>query len=133
MTHFWEQYERVKPYLVPGTPEPEKERIQSPGERERLGNTIDCILCGACYGACTVTATDPDYTGPAALLKVDRFLRDSRDGVREERLKTIDGLHAVWRCHSIMSCQEVCPKEISPAFSIHDMRKKIVMLRLGFI
>lgn len=133
MTRFWGHYERIKPYLLPGTPEPEKERIQSPEERERLGDTIDCILCGACYGACTVTATDNDYIGPAALLKVDRFLRDSRDGGKEERLDIIDGLHGLWRCHSIMNCQEVCPKEISPAFSIHDMRKRITMRRIGFI
>src|SRR5437773_1410900 len=36
MTHFFAQYHSVKPYLVNETPPPEKERLQSPVEREEL-------------------------------------------------------------------------------------------------
>src|ERR1700694_2562370 len=36
MTQFFNQYHSVKPYLVNDAPPPEKERLQSPVEREQL-------------------------------------------------------------------------------------------------
>ena len=36
MTQFFKQYHSIKPYLVNDTPPPEKERLQSPEEREEL-------------------------------------------------------------------------------------------------
>lgn len=122
MDRFWQCYREIKPYLMAGSPPPEKERIQTPDERKRLDDMIDCILCGSCFSACTVTGTDGKYIGPAALLKVNRFLRDSRDRIKGERLQIVDRLHGIWRCHTIMSCQEVCPKSLSPTASINEMR-----------
>ncbi len=121
-TPFYENYRRIKPYLIGKDPVPEKEYIQTPEERNRIGNTIDCILCGACATA----GVNKEYFGPAALLKAERFLRDSRDSIKDERLKIVDDLHGVWRCHSIFSCQEVCPKELSPAEAIAKIKKRIL-------
>src|SRR5258706_6426173 len=36
MSQFFKQYHSVKPYLVNNQPSPEKERLQSPAEREEL-------------------------------------------------------------------------------------------------
>ena len=36
MTQFFQQYNSIKPYLVNDTPPPEKERLQSPEERDEL-------------------------------------------------------------------------------------------------
>ena len=36
MTQFFKQYESIKPYLINDTPPPEKERLQSPVDREEL-------------------------------------------------------------------------------------------------
>ena len=44
MTQFFKQYHSVKPYLVNNQPSPEKERLQSPTEREELDGLYECIL-----------------------------------------------------------------------------------------
>ncbi|MCC5313344.1 2Fe-2S iron-sulfur cluster-binding protein, partial [Staphylococcus aureus] len=36
MTQFFNQYHSIKPYLINDEPPPEKERLQSPEEREEL-------------------------------------------------------------------------------------------------
>lgn len=126
MAPFWERYKEIKPYLLPGSEPPEKEFLQSIDDRERLTTIIDCILCGACYSACPVLATDPRYVGPAAATKANRFVRDSRDRGGRERLQLAGGDHGVWRCHTVFSCQEVCPKKINPSGSIAELKRKAV-------
>jgi succinate dehydrogenase / fumarate reductase iron-sulfur subunit len=129
-TPFYENYKQIKPYLIGKSPVPEKEYTQMPEERNKIGNTIDCILCGACYGACATAGVNKEYFGPAALLKAERFLRDSRDSIADERLRIVDDLHGVWRCHSIFNCQEVCPKNLSPAKAIAEIKKKLLLKKV---
>lgn len=131
MKPFWDKYERIKPYLIAGSPPGEQERPQSPDAMSNLDGLIDCILCGACYSSCTMTHTDPEYLGPAALLKARRFIADSRDGAEEERLNLVDGDHGVWRCHSIFSCQHVCPKSLDPTGAIASMKNRLLLNKLG--
>ena len=45
MAQFYEQYSKVKPYLISKEPPPEKERLQSPEDREKLDGLYECILC----------------------------------------------------------------------------------------
>jgi len=45
MTQFFKQYHSIKPYLINNTPAPERERLQSPEEREELNGLYECILC----------------------------------------------------------------------------------------
>ena len=47
MTLFFKQYLSIKPYLVNDNPPPEKERLQSPEEREELNGLYECILCAS--------------------------------------------------------------------------------------
>ncbi|TDA25814.1 MAG: succinate dehydrogenase iron-sulfur subunit, partial [Archaeoglobi archaeon] len=61
--------------------------------------------------------------GPAALVAAYRFIADSRDHGRDERLKIVSGAEGVWRCHSAMECSEVCPKQIEPAKAIQLLRR----------
>ncbi|OGC06351.1 succinate dehydrogenase iron-sulfur subunit [candidate division WOR-1 bacterium RIFCSPLOWO2_02_FULL_46_20] len=122
MDHFFAKYEKVKPYLINPSPAPAKERTQSVKERARIDEMINCILCGACYSACTVAATDPQFLGPAALTKAYRFLADSRDAARGERLKLVDGEHGALRCHTLFNCAEACPKYIVPTYSIQKLK-----------
>jgi succinate dehydrogenase / fumarate reductase iron-sulfur subunit len=124
MTNFWKMYKRIKPYLMPGSEHPEKERLQTADERKHIDILVDCILCSACYSSCPVVATDSDYLGPAALLKADRFLQDSRDQADEERLTIINGDHGAFRCHTIFNCQKVCPKDLDPTGAIADLKMK---------
>lgn len=126
MTPFWEKYEKTKPYLMPGTPPPEMERIQSEGQRAEINVVIDCIQCACCYSSCPVTLTSKDYLGPAALLKIDRFLRDSRDEAKGKRLETSDEPFGVWRCHNVYNCQRACPKHIDLPGSIVNLKRAII-------
>ena len=48
MTLFFKQYHSIKPYLINDTVAPEKERLQSPEEREELNGLYECILCASC-------------------------------------------------------------------------------------
>src|SRR5713226_2111501 len=48
MEPFFEKYRSVMPYLINDEPAPQKERLQSPHERERIDDTTKCILCAAC-------------------------------------------------------------------------------------
>jgi succinate dehydrogenase / fumarate reductase iron-sulfur subunit len=47
MSQFFKQHYSIKPYLVNDTPPPEKERLQSPEDREELDGLYECILAHA--------------------------------------------------------------------------------------
>jgi succinate dehydrogenase / fumarate reductase iron-sulfur subunit len=51
-TQFFNQYHSIKPYLINDTPPPEKERLQSPVERDELDGLYECILCASCSTSC---------------------------------------------------------------------------------
>jgi len=124
MAQFYKQYRSVKPYLINKDPEPEVEHLQSPAERDRLDGLYECILCGCCSTSCPSFWWNPDkFLGPAALLQSWRFLADSRDQATDERLARLDGPFKLFRCHTIMNCVEVCPKELSPTQAIGRIKK----------
>src|SRR5439155_686718 len=52
MTQFFKQYNSIKPYLVNDETPPERERLQSPEEREELNGLYECILCASCSTSC---------------------------------------------------------------------------------
>jgi succinate dehydrogenase / fumarate reductase iron-sulfur subunit len=80
MTQFFQQYHSIRPYLVNDTLPPEKERLQSPEERDELNGLYECILCASCSTACPSFWWNPDkFVGPAGLLQAYRFIADSRD------------------------------------------------------
>ena len=56
-----------------------------------------------------------------------RFLADSRDQATEERLDALEGPYKLFRCHTIMNCVEVCPKQLNPTRAIGHI--KDLMLR----
>src|SRR3989449_7837585 len=73
MTQFFKQYHSVKPYLINEDPPPEKERLQSPEEREELDGLYECILCACCSTSCPSFWWNPDkFVGPAGLLQAYR-------------------------------------------------------------
>jgi|Deesub1362B_J571_1020462.scaffolds.fasta_scaffold00236_40 succinate dehydrogenase / fumarate reductase iron-sulfur subunit len=131
MEPFFEKNEEVLPYLINDEPPPERERLQSPEEQQRVLESITCIMCGSCTSSCPVFWSDPKYLGPSALLKAYRFIFDSRDRAQDERLKRILHEHGLWRCHSIYNCVEVCPKEID--ITSHIIRLKRLALRKRLI
>ena len=130
MTTFWDKYERVRPYMVSLKQLPEKERRQSPQERKRIDEFIDCILCACCHSSCSLDWWDKEYLGPAALAKAYRFLADSRDEGGLDRLRLVSTEEGVFRCHTLFNCTEECPKQISPTFAIQEMKKRVIVGKL---
>jgi succinate dehydrogenase / fumarate reductase iron-sulfur subunit len=127
MTQFFKQYHSIKPYLVNDDPPPEKERLQSPADREALDGLYECILCACCSSACPSFWWNPDkFVGPAGLLQAYRFLADSRDQAASERLDNLEDPYRLFRCHSIMNCVDVCPKGLNPTKAIGEIKALMV-------
>jgi succinate dehydrogenase / fumarate reductase iron-sulfur subunit len=127
MTHFFNQYHSIKPYLINDTPPPEKERLQSPVEREELDGLYECILCACCSTSCPSFWWNPDkFVGPAGLLQAYRFIADSRDQATGERLDNLMDPYRLFRCHTIMNCVDVCPKGLNPTQAIGKIKELMV-------
>ena len=125
-SHFFAQYERIKPWVINDDPPPATERRQSPEERARLDGLYECILCGCCTSGCPSWWWNPDkYLGPAVLLQAQRFLEDSRDTAADKRLDALDDHFSVFRCRNIGNCTQVCPKGLNPMKAISDIRRRL--------
>jgi succinate dehydrogenase / fumarate reductase iron-sulfur subunit len=123
MTQFFAHYHAIKPYLINDTPPPDRERLQTPEQREQLNGLYECILCACCSAFCPSYWWNPDkFIGPAGLLQAYRFITDSRDTARSERLAYLDDVYRLYRCRTIMNCTEVCPKGLSPSHAIERIR-----------
>jgi succinate dehydrogenase / fumarate reductase iron-sulfur subunit len=128
---FWEQYQRVKPWLLPPADVPEKEFRVTPEEVAALNDAEKCIMCGACYSSCQVVALNKKYIGPHALLKAFLRVLDPRDTMPAERLADLAGDDGVYRCHTIYNCIDACPKDLNPTEAIETLRK-LAQRRLAF-
>ncbi|MDR3390752.1 MAG: succinate dehydrogenase iron-sulfur subunit [Sulfuriferula sp.] len=127
MSQFLEHYRSVKPYLINNDPEPEIERLQSPEDRAKLDGLYECILCACCTTSCPSFWWNPDkFVGPAGLLQAYRFIADSRDQAVNERLDNLEDPYRLFRCHSIMNCVDVCPKELNPTQAIGKIKAMLV-------
>lgn len=126
LTQFYNQYRAAKPWLINNDPQPEMERLQSPEERDCLDGLYECILCACCTTACPSFWWNPDrFLGPAALLQSWRFLADSRDQATAERLDDLEDPYKLFRCHTIMNCTDVCPKELNPSKAIGRIKQML--------
>ncbi|GAC1456744.1 MAG: succinate dehydrogenase iron-sulfur subunit [Steroidobacteraceae bacterium] len=128
LTHFYAQYAAVKPWLQTRTPAPpDRERLQSKEEQEKIDRPAACILCACCSTACPSYWWNSDrYLGPAALLAAYRWIIDSRDETTGERLDELEDPFRLYRCHTIMNCTEACPKDLNPARAIAEIKKMLV-------
>ncbi|GLX83539.1 succinate dehydrogenase iron-sulfur subunit [Thalassotalea eurytherma] len=128
MTQFYNQYEKIKPYLInDGKEQPAREHLQSIEDREKLDGLYECILCACCSTSCPSFWWNPDkFIGPAGLLHAYRFLIDSRDTATEERLDGLQDAYSVFRCHGIMNCVDVCPKGLNPTKAIGHIKSMLL-------
>ncbi len=128
LTHFYAQYASIKPWLQTQTPPPpDKERLQSKSERKEIDGLYECILCACCSTSCPSYWWNSDrYLGPAVLLQAYRWLVDSRDENKGERLDQLEDPFKLYRCHTIMNCAQTCPKGLNPAKAIAGIKKLLV-------
>jgi len=129
MTSFYAQYAAVEPWLKTHTPAPpDRERLQSKQEQELIDEPSACILCACCSTACPSYWWNSDrFLGPATLLAAYRWIVDSRDETRNERLDALADSFRLYRCHTILNCTRTCPKNLNPARAIADIKKMIAV------
>jgi succinate dehydrogenase / fumarate reductase iron-sulfur subunit len=120
---FFKKNKSVKPFMINDSTPPEKERKQSQEEQKQIEEATTCIQCGACTSSCPSSWNNPDYLGPAALLKAYRYTFDTRDEGADERLDAVDVSDGLWRCHTIFNCVEACPKDINLTWHISELKK----------
>lgn len=131
LTHFYAQYASIQPWLKTESPQPSRERLQSPEDRKKLDGLYECILCASCSTSCPSYWWNSDrYLGPAILLQSYRWLIDSRDEATGERLDALEDPFRLYRCHTIMNCTKTCPKGLNPAKAIGEIKKMMVERRL---
>jgi succinate dehydrogenase / fumarate reductase, iron-sulfur subunit len=131
LTTFYAQYAAVQPWLKAATPAPpDRERLQSKSDQEKIDGPAACILCACCSTACPSYWWNSErFLGPAALLAAYRWIIDSRDEASGERLDELEDPFRLYRCHTIMNCTDVCPKDLNPAKAIAEIKKMLLERR----
>ena len=119
LSGFYAQHRAIEPWLRTSSAAPDKERLQSPAQRNKLDGLYECILCACCSTSCPSYWWNQErYLGPAALLQSYRWLQDSRDEAKGDRLDDLEDPFKLYRCHTIMNCTKACPKGLYPAKAI---------------
>tara|TARA_Y100000590_G_scaffold290723_1_gene327257 strand:+ start:1670 stop:2437 length:768 start_codon:yes stop_codon:yes gene_type:complete len=126
LKNFFKQYESIKPWLI-NEDKPHKEHIQSQESRAKLDGLVECVLCACCSTSCPSYWWNSDkYLGPASLMQAYRWIIDSRDTAKSERLSDLADKFKLYRCHTIMNCTKTCPKSLNPAKAIAHIKKMLV-------
>lgn len=128
LTHFYDQYKSIKPWMRSNSVVTANETLQSPEERAKLDGLYECVLCACCSTSCQSYWWNSDkYLGPSALLQSYRWIIDSRDAKsKKERLEELDDTFKLYRCHSIMNCTKACPKGLNPAKAIASIKLEMI-------
>ena len=138
MSEFFEQHKSIRPWLEisPENAKKKTEILQSKGDRKKLDGLYECILCACCSTSCPSywwsQEQNGQYLGPAVLLQAFRWISDSRDARRDERLSELAYDHyKLHKCHTILNCTKTCPKHLNPALAIQRMKTATMNMRLG--
>jgi fumarate reductase iron-sulfur subunit len=125
MGEFFDKWARARGQFAPTRTRADDFAAVRPGSaaRREADAGIECIGCAVCYAACDVVKWNRDYLGPAALNRAWTLVNDERDGARAERLEAVAGDAGCHSCHTMMSCTEHCPKELSPTRSIAGLKR----------
>jgi succinate dehydrogenase / fumarate reductase iron-sulfur subunit len=126
MEPFFEKYRSVLPYLITEGETPEKERFQTQAERDRFDDTTKCILCACCTTSCPVFWGDTEYVGPAAIVAAHRFIFDSRDKGKDQRLAVLNDKSGAWKCRTVFNCTEGCPRGIEVTRAIGEVKNELM-------
>ena len=120
---FFKQYESIKPWLI-NDKKTKNEHKQNQDDRAKLDGLVECVMCACCSTSCPSYWWNSDkYLGPATLLQAYRWIIDSRDMAKKERLSDLGDKFKLFRCHTIMNCTKTCPKSLNPAKAISHIKK----------
>jgi len=123
---FYTQYATIQPWLLclkETLVDYLKEGKQTKLAREKVDGLYECILCGCCSTSCpSYWWNNETYLGPAILLQAYRWVQDSRDTFTLKRLTQLQTALNLYRCHTIMNCNKVCPKGLNPAKALAGLK-----------
>lgn len=129
MTRFFQEMKAIHPTVEQNVsaPKGEKERKQTIEERAQFEDAIKCIMCACCTASCPVVLKEePEFIGPAAVLRAQRYIFDSRVKSVLDRMKIMEKPHGIWSCKTYFRCTKVCPKEIKVTDAILQTKSKIL-------
>jgi len=123
MGPFWREIDRGNPWLewdknLEGSI---KENLITDQQQQVAAKLADCIMCGCCFSDCVSRVFDKNFTGPASLAKIHRFVADSRDKVGVKRLPALVGM-GLWSCTHCYFCWSQCPRDVRPVVAISALR-----------
>ncbi len=124
MEPFWDKFRPVKPWLEEDDHPPVKEWRVQQEELDRIMKEALCIQCGCCVSECNSMESDPDFLGPAALAKAQRFVGDVRDRDRNERLRTLQRAPRRLGLHPLLLLQRALPQGRRPARRDRQARRR---------
>lgn len=127
LTNFYAQYKSIEPWLkIKNKNSKNGEYLQSIENRAKLDGLYECILCACCSTSCpSYWWNSEKYLGPAILLQAYRWISDSRDEYKKERLEALNDPYKLYRCHTIMNCSKTCPKHLNPGKAIAMIKKEM--------
>jgi len=132
LSTLYRQYDSIEPWLktkdqkFKQTEVKQTEIKQSKENRKKLDGLYECIMCACCSTSCpSYWWNGEKYLGPAVLLQAYRWIIDSRDEERKERLKVVADKLKLYGCHTIMNCTNSCPKGLNPAKAIGSLKKML--------
>ncbi|HBH25978.1 MAG TPA: succinate dehydrogenase iron-sulfur subunit [Rhodospirillaceae bacterium] len=133
LAHAYTQYAEIEPWMkARAVPADGRERLQKPEDADALNGAdghgpAACILCFCCSTACpSYWWNSETFYGPATIMQAWRWIRDTRDEARAERLAQLDDAFKLYRCHTIMNCTQTCPKGLNPAKAVAEVKKAMV-------
>lgn len=118
-----ENLRKIRPAIV-AKKEFSKEKgcKQSQEEFDRISKQWDCILCGSCASECNKLAADSsDYMQPFVFTHAWRAADDSRGADPMIHIKPSVN-NGLWMCVHCQECANRCPKGISSANDIANLR-----------
>jgi succinate dehydrogenase / fumarate reductase iron-sulfur subunit len=124
-------YRAVEPALKAAGEVPKREFRMEVDAVKQLEEYTNCILCGACVGACPVNSKTGEYLGPAALAKLYRFHIDPREAGGDSRLLLANCAEGWWGCEFHTNCMRVCPKKVKPNVGIGSARRRLTEMGKG--
>lgn len=126
MDPFFDSYKAIMPFFINESPTPAREHRQSPENAELMAHSSNCILCACCTTSCPIFWVNGSYLGPAALVTAHRFIFDSRDEAKPQRLGMVNQNTGVWRCRTAYNCTEACPREIPITELIEEIKREVM-------
>ena len=58
-------------------------------------------------------------------MQANRWVQDSRDDAKKERLNELRDPFSLYRCHTIMNCTKTCPKGLNPGKAVAELKLEI--------